>query len=144
LTRAFKSINVNLINTNLSAFHLILVYLNSLLISDYRVSRASFARVAHAVRTRCRTSFAHGHTRCRARFPCGPSQVTRAMFVCVARAVLACHAYGSCVMSCCSRHSRVSVAHAIFAYRALSARDNKLFSLIITHVNNINSSGHIF
>ena len=28
--------------------------------------------------------------------------------------------------------------------RAASARDNKLFSLINTHVNNVNSSGHIF
>jgi hypothetical protein len=26
----------------------------------------------------------------------------------------------------------------------MSARDNKLFSFIITHVNNVNSSSHIF
>jgi hypothetical protein len=28
--------------------------------------------------------------------------------------------------------------------RATSSRDNKLFSLINTHINNVNSSGHIF
>jgi predicted alpha/beta hydrolase family esterase len=28
--------------------------------------------------------------------------------------------------------------------RATSARDNKLFSFINTHVSNVNSSGHIF
>jgi hypothetical protein len=28
--------------------------------------------------------------------------------------------------------------------RATSARDNKLFSFINTHVSNLNSSGHIF
>jgi hypothetical protein len=44
-----------------------------------------------------------------------------------------------------SRHSRVS--RAAFVYhvgRAASARDNKLFLLIITHVNNVNMLGHVF
>jgi hypothetical protein len=70
-------------------------------------------------------------------------------------------------VACCLRvaivRSRVRVAravvrvvsraiHALFCTvsrvdhvcRAASARDNKLFSRINTHVNNVNSSGHIF
>jgi hypothetical protein len=36
------------------------------------------------------------------------------------------------------------VVSACLVGRAASARDNKLFSLIDTHVNNVNSSGRIF
>ena len=75
--------------------------------------RASFARVARAVRTRCHTSFA-----------C----VTCAMY--------------TCRLPCRTSLARISrVDHVC---RVMSARDNKLFSLINTHVNKVNSSGHIF
>jgi hypothetical protein len=48
----------------------------------------------------------------------------------VARAVRTrCHVLVSCVNHMC---------------RAVSACHNKLFSFIITHVNNVNSSGHMF
>jgi hypothetical protein len=46
------------------------------------------------------------------------------------------HACRSCYLHALSR-----VVHVC---RAVSARDNKLFSLINTHVNNVNSSCHIF
>jgi hypothetical protein len=42
--------------------------------------------------------------------------------------VLVCRTYCSRVTSCCSRRSRVSDAHAVFAYRALSVRDIKSFA----------------
>jgi hypothetical protein len=44
--------------------------------------------------------------------------------------VLACRAYCSRVTPCCSRRSRVSDAHAVFAYRTLSVRDIKSFAHI--------------
>jgi hypothetical protein len=37
-----------------------------------------------------------------------------------------------------------AVSHVDRVGRAMSAHDNKLFLLIIIHVNNINLSGHIF
>jgi hypothetical protein len=40
---------------------------------------------------------------------------------------------------CCARRRR-----AVRVCRETSARDNKLFLLINTHVNNVNSSDHIF
>jgi hypothetical protein len=40
---------------------------------------------------------------------------------------------------CCARRR-----HVVPVCSATSARDNKLFLLINTHVNNVNSSGHIF
>jgi hypothetical protein len=43
---------------------------------------------------------------------------------------------------CCSRMSHVPFAHVV-AHRSVSARDNKLFSFIDTHVSNANLSGHI-
>jgi hypothetical protein len=55
----------------------------------------------------------------------------RASFACVAR-----------LAACCSRMSRVS--RMSITGVAASARDNKLFSRINTHVNNVNSSYHIF
>jgi hypothetical protein len=54
--------------------------------------------------------------------------VSRVLFTCVARLVA--HV---------ARISRVN-----HVCRAASARDKKLFSLINTHVNNVNSLGHIF
>ena len=43
-----------------------------------------------------------------------------------------------------ARSCRVFGSRVDHACRAASARDNKLFSFINTHVNNVNSSGHIF
>jgi hypothetical protein len=39
---------------------------------------------------------------------------------------------------------RAFVPRVWFVCRAMSARDNKLFSIINTHINNVNLSGHIF
>jgi hypothetical protein len=47
----------------------------------------------------------------------------------------------SCVVRACCSHA---LSRAIHVCRAVSARDNKLFLLIDTHVNNGNSSSHIF
>jgi hypothetical protein len=44
--------------------------------------------------------------------------------------------------SCRALLARIS--HVDHMWRAMFARDNKLFSLINTHFNNVNSSGHIF
>ena len=49
-----------------------------------------------------------------------------------------------CVRRVCHLHVSLALPRVDHAGRATSARDNKLFSLIITHVNNVNSSGHIF
>jgi hypothetical protein len=65
-------------------------------------------------------------------------------FVCVARAVRTrCHtscACVACVICKCRLPRRASLArisHVDHAGRATSARDNKLFSFIITHVNKL-------
>jgi hypothetical protein len=42
------------------------------------------------------------------------------------------------------RTSLAHIWHVDYVCRAAFARDNKLFSHIITHVNKVNSSGHIF
>jgi hypothetical protein len=69
--------------------------------------RASFARyrdacalphtlfrvLSCAIRARRHTSFANGHTRCRARSPCAPSRVSRAQF---ARDVLVVALFARC------------------------------------------------
>jgi hypothetical protein len=46
----------------------------------------------------------------------------------------------------CARQliSFVCISHVDHVYRVVSTRDNKLFSLTNTHVNNVNLSGHIF
>jgi hypothetical protein len=76
---------------------------------------------------------------CRAPFAC----VTRAVrtrchtsFACVACATYACRS------PCCASFARISRVDD--AGRTTSARNNKLFLLIITHVNNNNLSGHTF
>jgi hypothetical protein len=78
--------------------------------------------------------------------------------------VFACRACGSCTLPyvvrvlsrvcprvvalfarCRTSGSRVArILRVDHACRAASAHDNKLFSLINSHVNNVNSSGHIF
>jgi hypothetical protein len=136
-----------------------------------RVRAAHLVRVlSRAVRANRHASFAHGHTGGRACFLCAPSHVTRMMFArvalvvvvlfvhlvrasfaCVARAVrtrchtsfvcVACAIY-TCLLTCRTSLARISrVDHVC---RASSVRDNKLFSLINTHVNNTNWPCHIF
>jgi hypothetical protein len=62
--------------------------------------------------------------------------------------VVACrsHALSSAFRVCrASRHALLArISRVDQVGRAVSARDNKLFSIIITHVNKINSSGYIF
>jgi hypothetical protein len=73
---------------------------------------------------------------CRARgFACCFARHSRV----VALSILCSHVW----RSPSSRSSRV-VIDRFHVCRAASARDNKLFSLINTRVNNVNSSGHIF
>jgi hypothetical protein len=55
--------------------------------------------------------------------------------------VFACHTCGSCASPSVVHASGSRVDHVC---RATSAHDNKLLSLINTHVNNVNSSGHMF
>jgi hypothetical protein len=81
----------------------------------------SFVRV---VRTSSRAIFAYCHVRC------------RKSFACVARAIYTCH------LPCHASSARIlRVDHVC---RMASARDNKLFSLMNTRVDNLNSSGPIF
>jgi hypothetical protein len=54
----------------------------------------------------------------------------------LSRAFRVCRASRRALLARISRVDRVG--------RAAFARDNKLFSIIITHVNNINLLGHIF
>jgi hypothetical protein len=94
----------------------------------------SFARVARVVSrvlrallrvvrvVRARRHAVRAHCACR-------NAVSRASSLVI-------HACRSCYLHALSR-----VVHVC---RAVSARDNKLFSLINTHVNNVNSSCHIF
>jgi hypothetical protein len=91
------------------------------------LSVCSFARDARAVRM------------CGARHRC----VVRALFAC-------CHTSFACIA--CAIYTCRLPYHASLARilcvdhvgRAASACDNKLFSLIITHANNVNMSSHIF
>jgi hypothetical protein len=125
--------------------------------------------LSRVVRAHRHASFAHGHTSGRARFPCAPSHMTRALFARVAlvvvvlfvrlvRALFMCVAHAirtrfhmSCVRVACAictcrlpcRTSLTRISRVDHVGRATSARDNKLFSLIITHVNNVNLLGHI-
>ena len=82
---------------------------------------------------------------------CASSHYLRAVRTCDARCRRVVCAYSSCVILACrvpfarvvTRRVRAS-SRDDHVCRAASARDNKLFSLINTHVNNVNSSGHIF
>jgi hypothetical protein len=103
-----------------------------------RCSRVPFARVAlvvvlfvHTVRALfvcCLASYARvtraARTRCHTSFACNT-----------------CAIY-TCRLPCRTSLARISrVDHVGYA---TSARDNKLLSLIIIYVNNVNLSGHIF
>ena len=75
--------------------------------------------------------------------------LSRALLRVLSRAVCASslfvRAFASCVWCGCCRVLFVRIISRVdHVCRAASARDNKLFSLIITHVTNVNSSGHIF
>ena len=101
--------------------------------------------VAHAVRALPRALFRMSIARC-LRVAIVRSRIRAA---CLVRVLFA-HVV-SLSFACCLRviviPSRVRVAHISridHVCRAASARDNKLFSLINTHVNNVNSSGRIF
>jgi hypothetical protein len=135
------------------------------------VRAARLVRVlSRAVRAHRHTSFAHGHTSGCVRFLCAPSHVTRVLFARVALVVVVLfvhlvHVLFTCVVRVVRTRchtSFVGVTRAVYTCRlpchaslacilrvdhvcgAASARDNKLFSLINTHVSNVNSSGHIF
>jgi hypothetical protein len=136
-----------------------------------RVRAAHLVRVLLcAVRAHRHASFAHGHTGGRVCFPCAPSHVTRTMFArvvlvvvvvfvhlvrasftCVARAVRTrCHTSFACV-ACAIYTCRLTCRASLERFSRVDhvccasyVRDNKLFSLINTHVNNINWSCHIF
>ena len=49
----------------------------------------------------------------------------------------------ACCRACC-RRLFVRTSRVDHVCRALSARDNKLFSFTNTHINNFNLSNHIF
>jgi hypothetical protein len=132
---------INLINTILNIFNQSFVCC---------CSRTVSCACHHAVRARSRVdSLVVAHI---------ISRVNRALFArrrcsfaCVARAVRTrCHtsfACISCAIYTCRLACRASLArisHVDHMCRAESARDNKLFSLINTHVNKVNSSHHIF
>jgi hypothetical protein len=98
------------------------------------ILRASFTSVARAVRMCRRALF----TRCRATrmLSRACSRVIRALFACRR------HSFARSCRASGSRVARISrVDHVC---RAASTRDNKLFLLINTHVNNINLLDHIF
>jgi hypothetical protein len=123
-------------------FNTYLVFsINTMSVSDSRESCAS----SHCLRA-VRTCGAHRRRVVRALFSCGHvsfARVTRAVrtrchtsFACVACAIYTCRS------SC--RASFARIFRVDDAGRTTSARGNKLFFLIITHVNNVNLSGHIF
>jgi hypothetical protein len=87
-----------------------------------------FVRIVHALFSFCRASIARGTRAVRTR--CHTSSA------CVACATCACRS------PCRALFTRISRVDG--TGRTTSARDNKLFLLIITHVNNNNLSGHTF
>jgi hypothetical protein len=118
------------VNANSHALNLYSFTINMIFVSDSRVSRV-LSRTTFAC---CRVLFAYTVTRhllmvirSRARFPCAPSHVMRALFprvalvvallfVCILHSLLSCilHSLLSCCRTCC------------FACRALPARDIKV------------------
>jgi hypothetical protein len=109
---------INLINTSLNT-----------------LTNCLFVVVGALHRLRVIVLFARCHARCFASRP---------------RAVsynVVCH-HMSCACVTCATYICCSPCHALLACvdhvcRAASARDNKLFSLISTHVSEVNSSSHI-
>jgi hypothetical protein len=96
--------------------------------------RVSFTNVARAVRTCRHALFARCHATRTLSRAC--SRVIRALFVC--------RRY-SFARSCRASGSRVArISRVDHVCRAASTRDNKLFLLINTYVNNINLLDHIF
>ena len=87
-----------------------------------------FVRIVQALFSCCRASFARVTRAVRTRY--------HTSFACVA-----CVTY-TCRSPCCASFARISRVDD--TGRTTSARDNKLFSLVNTHVNNVNLSGLIF
>jgi hypothetical protein len=87
-----------------------------------------FVRIVHALFSCCRSSFVRAtrvvHTCCHTSFAC-----------------VACAAY-ACRSPCCTSFAHISCVDD--TGRTTSARNNKLFSLMSIHVNNVNMSGLIF
>jgi hypothetical protein len=117
----------------------------------FRVVRALFRTVSRVVTRHLRASFARVALVVVVMFV----RLVRALSVCclarVARVVRTrCHTSFACVA--CAIYACRSPCRALLArisrvdhvFRATSVPDNKLFSLINIHVNNLNSSGHIF
>jgi hypothetical protein len=147
-----------LINTNLSTFHLKLVYYKLVMVQ--RVSRIACCcarcivyaqRVARQGPDDVRLP-PRRHSSTPRRPPSTPVYPLRvhafARVTCAVRT--RCHTSFACVVCatytcrspCCVSFARI--LRVDDAGRTTSARNNKLFLLIITHVNNINLSGHTF
>jgi hypothetical protein len=72
------------------------------------------------------------------------SRVARTLPICIVRALFVCRRY-SFTRSCRASGSRVArISHVDLVCRAASTRDNKLFLLMNTHVNNNNLLDHKF
>jgi hypothetical protein len=110
---------------------------------DSRVIRVGHALFARAFRTcdsrRHRVVNAYGSC-----VICVLSRVVRACHACCLHAL----SHVVCVRRVCNLHIVACLAARISRVDhmgcATSARDNKLLSLIIIYVNNVNLSGHIF
>jgi hypothetical protein len=108
--------------------------------------------LSRVVRAHRHASFAHGHTSGPTLSVCSFTRVVLVvLFVHLVCALFACchtsFACVACAIYMCRLPCRASLAlisRVDHVGRAASTRDNKLFSLIITHVNNVNMSGHIF
>jgi hypothetical protein len=127
--------------------------INMISVSDSRVSRVPFTRCSCVLRS---LSSHCPHVVCMLFVRCSRASLvlSRALFCvpqCYFACIVACRACRSHALSCAFR----TLCRAVFAWvarisrvdhvcRTTFARDNKLFSLINTRVNNINSSVHIF
>jgi hypothetical protein len=123
-------------------FNTYLVFgINTMSVSDSCESCAS----SHCLRA-VRTCGAHRRRVVRALFLCCHASIargTRAVRTCchTLSACVACATY-ACRSPCRASFTRISRVDG--AGHTTSARDNKLFLLIITHVNNNSLSGHTF
>jgi hypothetical protein len=123
-------------------FNTYLVFsINTMSVSDSRESCAS----SHCLRV-VRTCGVRRRRVVRALFSCCRASIARGTHAVRTR----CHTSSACVA--CATYACRSPYRASFTHisrvdgagRTMSAHDNKLFLLIITHVNNNNLSGHKF
>jgi hypothetical protein len=106
-------------------FNTYLVFrINTMSVSDSRESCAS----SHCL---CTVRMRRAHRR----------HVVRVSGSCCVARVIVCRSRASCVLFA---HVVACISRVDHMCRATSARDNKLFSRINTHVNNVSSSGLIF